>query len=61
MLALTEFYFHLILSGILNIKPVPKLGASEESEKLKEIKHQLADTQPIGSVLNLARTFDQEN
>ena len=50
-----------ISSGILNIKQAPKTGLSQADEKLKDIKSQLADTQPIGSVLNLTRTFDQAN
>ena len=50
-----------ITSGILNIKAIPKPQISEHAEKLKEIKHQLADTQPIGTIVNLAKTFDQAN
>jgi N-acetyltransferase 10 len=50
-----------ITSGVLNIKPVPKPEVTEAAEKLKEIKIELADTQPIGSIVALAKTFDQAN
>lgn len=54
----------LPISGGKNVKPLPPPESTDESssgtkKELKEIKENLADTQPVGPLVNLARTVDQ--
>ncbi|RKP27939.1 putative nucleolar ATPase Kre33, partial [Syncephalis pseudoplumigaleata] len=45
-----------------NIKPLPVADPNDVPERvkeLKELKESLADTQPVGSLVNTARTLDQ--
>lgn len=54
----------LPISGGRNIKPLPPVTTESESEnprkaELKEIKDSLADSQPVGSLVTLAKTVDQ--
>ncbi|ERF70144.1 hypothetical protein EPUS_00331 [Endocarpon pusillum Z07020] len=54
----------LPVSGGKNVKPLPPPATgdeevSETKKELKEIKDNLADTQPVGSLITLARTIDQ--
>lgn len=51
-----------ISSTIANIKPVPKSETNElsaEEIELVAMKKSLADTQPVGSIINLCKTLDQ--
>lgn len=51
-----------ISSSIASIKPVPKSETSElsaEEVELVAMKKSLADTQPVGSIINLCKTLDQ--
>ncbi|KAJ5086081.1 RNA cytidine acetyltransferase [Penicillium argentinense] len=54
----------LPISGGKNVKPLPPPESTDESKsgtkkELKEIKESLAETQPVGPLVNLARTTDQ--
>lgn len=54
----------LPISGGKNVKPLPppdpdKEGKSESQKELERIKESLANTQPVGSLVTLARTVDQ--
>ncbi|KAJ5157006.1 RNA cytidine acetyltransferase [Penicillium canariense] len=54
----------LPISGGKNVKPLPPLESTDESssgpkKELKQIKESLAESQPVGPLLNLARTVDQ--
>jgi len=48
-------------SNIFGNHLLGKAPANEADERLKAIKEDLADTQPIGSILNLCKTYDQGN
>src|SRR5204862_6137659 len=54
----------LPISGGKNTKPLPALDPSEEDnssrkKELQSIKDKLQDTQPVGSLVTLAKTVDQ--
>lgn len=54
----------LPISGGKNVKPLAPItteseGVTEAKKVLKEIKDSLVDTQPIGSLITLAKTVDQ--
>jgi N-acetyltransferase 10 len=54
----------LPVSGGKNVKPLPPPTTEDEGvigakKELKEIKDSLADTQPVGSLITLAKTVDQ--
>jgi N-acetyltransferase 10 len=54
----------LPVSGGKNVKPLPPPTTEDEgvfgaNKELKEIKDSLADTQPVGSLITLAKTVDQ--
>ncbi|KAJ5224264.1 RNA cytidine acetyltransferase [Penicillium citrinum] len=54
----------LPISGGKNVKPLPPPESTDESssgtkKELKDIKESLADTQPVGPLVSLARTTDQ--
>ena len=54
----------LPISGGKNVKPLPPPESTDDSnsgtkKELKEIKESLADSQPVGPLLSLARTVDQ--
>ncbi|KAE8365097.1 GNAT acetyltransferase 2-domain-containing protein [Aspergillus caelatus] len=54
----------LPISGGKNVKPLPPPDSIDTSntgtkKELKEIKESLADSQPVGSLISLARTVDQ--
>ncbi|EEQ86363.1 hypothetical protein RJZ56_006802 [Blastomyces dermatitidis] len=54
----------LPISGGKYVEPLPPADPSDEStdptkKELKEIKDKLADTQPVGSLVTLAKTVDQ--
>lgn len=54
----------LPISGGKNVKPLPPPESTDESssgpkKELKEIKESLAETQPVGPLVSLARTTDQ--
>ncbi|KAL1980754.1 hypothetical protein VTN96DRAFT_3561 [Rasamsonia emersonii] len=54
----------LPISGGKNVKPLPPPDPTEEGKsgaqkELQEIKDSLADSQPVGSLITLARTVDQ--
>lgn len=53
----------LPISGGKSVKPLPPPEDEEEltgpKKELKEIKESLADTQPVGSLVTLAKTVDQ--
>jgi N-acetyltransferase 10 len=54
----------LPISGGKNVKPLPPPDPSEEGKsaskkELQEIKDSLIDTQPVGSLVTLAKTVDQ--
>ncbi|KAH1644560.1 killer toxin resistant protein [Aspergillus fumigatus] len=53
----------LPISGGKNVKPLPPPETLDDNtgtkKELKEIKDSLADTQPVGSLVSLARTVDQ--
>ncbi|KAJ5245897.1 RNA cytidine acetyltransferase [Penicillium chermesinum] len=55
----------LPISGGKNVKPLPPPESTDEAansgskKELKEIKESLADTQPVGPLIQLARTVDQ--
>ncbi|GFF29902.1 UPF0202 protein KRE33 [Aspergillus udagawae] len=53
----------LPISGGKNVKPLPPPESLDDNtgtkKELKEIKDSLADTQPVGSLVSLARTVDQ--
>lgn len=53
----------LPISGGKNVKPLPPPTDSEadtpSGKELKQIKESLADTQPVGSLVTLAKTVDQ--
>ncbi len=54
----------LPISGGKNVKPLPPIATEDEQmndarKELKEIKDSLADAQPVGSLVTLARTVDQ--
>ncbi|KAJ5893311.1 RNA cytidine acetyltransferase [Penicillium taxi] len=54
----------LPISGGKNVKPLPPPETADDSnigtkKELKEIKDNLADTQPIGPLVSLAKTVDQ--
>lgn len=54
----------LPISGGKNVKPLPPAVTEDEEanpakKELQEIKDSLADTQPVGSLITLARTVDQ--
>jgi N-acetyltransferase 10 len=54
----------LPISGGKDVKPLPPPESTDDSKsgtqkELKEIKESLADAQPIGPLVNLARTVDQ--
>lgn len=54
----------LPISGGKNVKPLPPPdpedeGKSQSKKELDEIKDSLADSQPVGSLVQLARTVDQ--
>jgi N-acetyltransferase 10 len=54
----------LPVSGGKNVKPLPPPATEDErvvgaKKELKEIKDSLADTQPVGSLITLAKTVDQ--
>ncbi|KAJ5084867.1 RNA cytidine acetyltransferase [Penicillium alfredii] len=54
----------LPISGGKDVKPLPPPESTDESnsgtkKELKEIKESLAESQPVGPLLNLARTVDQ--
>ncbi|OJJ47862.1 hypothetical protein ASPZODRAFT_115075 [Penicilliopsis zonata CBS 506.65] len=54
----------LPISGGKNVKPLPPPESTDESKsvtkkELQEIKDSLADSQPVGPLINLARTVDQ--
>ena len=48
---------------VLNISPVPPRSKEDplpaNMQELKELKESLADTQPVGSLLNCCKTLDQ--
>jgi N-acetyltransferase 10 len=44
-----------------SIKAMGKPEPSETNQRLVEVKKQLADTQPIGAILGLTKTYDQAN
>ena len=51
-----------ISSHIADISPVPKkdsTSVSPEQLELSELKQSLADTQPVGAIINLCKTLDQ--
>ncbi len=53
----------LPISGGKNVKPLPPALSEDEAtpakKELKDIKDNLAETQPVGSLVTLARTVDQ--
>jgi N-acetyltransferase 10 len=54
----------LPISGGKNVKPLPPPvtedeGFNDAKKELKQIKENLADTQPVGSLITLAKTVDQ--
>lgn len=54
----------LPISGGKNIKPLPPSAPEDEqkngsNKELDEIKENMADTQPVGSLITLAKTVDQ--
>ena len=54
----------LPISGGKNITPLPPADPTEEGKttsqrELEEVKQQVADKQPVGSLVNLAKTADQ--
>ncbi|BDD54565.1 killer toxin resistant protein, variant 2 [Monascus purpureus] len=54
----------LPISGGKNVKPLPPAESTDEAtlptkKELKEIKDSLAESQPVGPLVNLARTVDQ--
>lgn len=55
----------LPISGGKNVKPLPPLESVDEAvssstkKELKAIKENLAESQPVGSLVNLSRTVDQ--
>lgn len=54
----------LPISGGKNVKPLPPPESTDDSSsatqrELKEIKENLAETQPVGPLVSLARTVDQ--
>lgn len=54
----------LPISGGKDVKPLPPVDPTEESNsttknELKSIKEKLEDTQPVGSMIKLAKTVDQ--
>lgn len=54
----------LPISGGKNVKPLPPVEGTEEEryphkKELKQIKDTLVDTQPVGPLVQLARTVDQ--
>lgn len=53
-----------ISTHIAEIEPVPKLDSTELSPQEKDLidlKKSLAETQPVGNIINLCKTFDQAN
>jgi N-acetyltransferase 10 len=51
----------LPISGGKNVKPLPppSEGETKESKELVDLKESLAETQPVGSLVTLAKTVDQ--
>ncbi|KIW07929.1 uncharacterized protein PV09_01836 [Verruconis gallopava] len=51
----------LPISGGKNVKPLPPPASDEieESKELADMKESLAETQPVGSLVTLAKTVDQ--
>lgn len=55
----------LPISGGKNVQPLPPAESTDETvnsatkKELKQIKESLAESQPVGSLVNLARTVDQ--
>lgn len=50
-----------VCSHILNIAPVPKIDTSQNDPKLAKFRESIASQQPISSLVNLCKTYDQAN